>query len=491
MWRSQLKALELTTYRASKLSYPLIAEFQNSHSGEVCVLLGNGPTLAEYVPLENAIHIACNHFGSRAFCKDKNLVPDYYFLSDKHGIDTNESILNYRPMKQRFFGRFPHKIDHGPIPAHEKELNASGIPYIVYENRDFIHSTKTEERTHEWREWEKDLGQHMFGGTITTALKMFQFALYCGFDKIILVGCDCTTPYENMVDNWKEAKKFAQNHYSSTKISVMRPMGLSGIFDEFTTKSKICVITANFGKYEQTCKPFPEQTIPVDFICFTENESMDGNGWHIDTHPYHVTNRSTLDDGKKHNSIDKNIHTFNIAKYYKQQFYLIPRLQKYDFIIWMDGTLELTDPDAVRKIHSILLDNSFVTWKHEIHNKFTEEVNASNFERYTSTFWHGQPQPYQDVFRQYEKYLQDGFQDGQVYLTCMVGYNMNRNNNEVQYILDVWYDQTLNYTTQDQLGLPYVCWKLNKYPYILPDTTIKGDRPHTETDIYNKRAHGK
>jgi len=269
---------------------------------------------------------------------------------------------------------------------------------------------------------------------------------------------------------------------------------VSNIFDEYKsapTESKICVITANFGKYEKTCKPFPAQTIPVDFICFTENDSIDRNGWQIYTHPYHKTNRSMIDDGTKHNSIDKNVHTFNVAKYYKQQFYLIPRLQEYDFIIWMDGTLELTDPDAIRKIHAVLLHNSFVTWKHEWRNHFSEEVQGSIGERYTSTFWNGQPQPYQDVVGQYDKYKLDGFSNGQVYLTCMVGYNMKRNDNEVQNILNMWYDQTLNHTTQDQLGLPYTCWKLNKYPYVLPDNTIKGDHPHDETDIYIKRAHGK
>lgn len=73
-------------------------------------------------------------------------------------------------------------------------------------------------------------------------------------------------------------------------------------------------------------KKFVKQTIETDFICFTNNENIISNGWFIDSIPYHNIYKSPLD----------NDHTFNIAKYYKQAFRNIPRLNKYDVIIWID-----------------------------------------------------------------------------------------------------------------------------------------------------------
>ena len=41
--------------------------------------------------------------------------------------------------------------------------------------------------------------------------------------------------------------------------------------------SKICFITAIYGNYELSCKPFIAQTVPTDFICFTDNANIIAN----------------------------------------------------------------------------------------------------------------------------------------------------------------------------------------------------------------------
>jgi hypothetical protein len=38
--------------------------------------------------------------------------------------------------------------------------------------------------------------------------------------------------------------------------------------------SKICFITAIYGNYEASCKKFAKQSIPTDFICFTDNKNI-------------------------------------------------------------------------------------------------------------------------------------------------------------------------------------------------------------------------
>ena len=106
--------------------------------------------------------------------------------------------------------------------------------------------------------------------------------------------------------------------------------------------AKICFITAIFGSYEASCKKFKHQTIDTDFICFTDNKNIISNGWTINTTPYHLLNKSSLDNDTFVNSLCNNKHTFNVAKYYKQAFSNIPILKKYDIIVWLDGTIEIT-----------------------------------------------------------------------------------------------------------------------------------------------------
>jgi hypothetical protein len=280
------------------------------------------------------------------------------------------------------------------------------------------------------------------------------------------------------------------------------PFSKEGLQDNF----KICYITAIYGSYESSCKPYVKQTIQSDFLCFTDNVNIDKNGWEIDTTPYHLINKSPLDDDSHLNSMSNNKHTFNIAKYYKQQFQNIPRLKDYDVIVWMDGTLEITNEKTSEFIKNKINQNKIIGWMHEHRSGILKnEVDASNIDRYTSTFWNNQEQPYQDIFKQYDHYINDGYNDDffadvavsndfnkenlGVWITCFVAF-LNKDSSVTDF-LNLWYLQTLKYTTQDQIGFPYACYKTGLIPYTLPDETIKGSSPHSSTDIYIKHNHGK
>ena len=266
--------------------------------------------------------------------------------------------------------------------------------------------------------------------------------------------------------------------------------------------AKICYITAIYGNYEMSCKKFIKQTIESDFICFTDNKDINNNEWIIDINPYHLINKSELDDSTFTNSICNNTHTFNIAKYYKQSFSKIPILEKYDIIVWLDGTIEI----IYDKISEYILDNIYekkiIGWHHEHRNgHLNEEVSASHFYRYTSTNWNGQDQPYQDIDYQYKCYLEDGYNDLYfkninshtphmgVWITCFVAFLYK--DEDVKQFLDLWYLQTLKHTTQDQIGFPYVCQKTNLIPFTLPNDEITGDHPHNNTMFYIKHDHGR
>lgn len=277
---------------------------------------------------------------------------------------------------------------------------------------------------------------------------------------------------------------------------------------------KIAFITAIYGKYETSCKKYVEQNtndgeIEYKFICFTDNENITPNNWTIDTTPYHTTNRSKIDDGSGINSIDNNKHTFNIAKYYKTQFHNIPLLQDFDCIIWLDGTIEIIDPNICIYVKDKMSENELICFSHEYRSGILKnEVNASTDKRYRSKNWNNQDQPIQDVKNQYEIYTKenkyehiytDKFWDEYkskhknkhygVYITCFVVCNIK--NPKVIQFLDEWYLHILELTTQDQVSFSFVCQKLNVIPLTLPNADIKGDRPHHNTQFYIKHGHGK
>lgn len=264
-------------------------------------------------------------------------------------------------------------------------------------------------------------------------------------------------------------------------------------------ESKVCFITAIYNNYDSSCKPFVKQTIDTDFICFTDNENIDNNGWIVDITPYHYNNKSELDDDTYINSLVNNKHSFNIAKYYKQSFQRIPRLKDYDVIIWLDGSIEITNDKTSDYILNNIYTKKIIGWHHEKRNGILKnELDDSNYDKYVSNIWNGESQPYQDIFKQYDYYIQDGYTDLYyknlnshtphmgVWITCFVAF-LNKDE-DVKKFLDLWYLQTLKYTTQDQLGFSYVCQKLNMIPFTLPNDEISGE-PHEKTDFYKKHKH--
>lgn len=259
--------------------------------------------------------------------------------------------------------------------------------------------------------------------------------------------------------------------------------------------SSVCFITAIYGDYESSCKRFVSQTIDTDFICFTDNKDIINNGWTIDTTPYHLINKSKLDDDTYVNSLCNNKHTFNTCKYYKQAFRNIPTLKKYDVIVWIDGTIEITYNRTSEYVLENIHSEKIIGWnncKRRGNIKF--EVKGSHTDKYTSTHWNGQSQPFQDVDHQYKCYLEDGYNqqfykkcDIGVWITCFVAFLQK--DEMVEQFLDLWYLQTLKYTTQDQISFSYVVQKQNILPLTLPNKKIHGRKPHRCTMFYKKHNH--
>ena len=265
----------------------------------------------------------------------------------------------------------------------------------------------------------------------------------------------------------------------------------------------VCVITDIYGNYDISCKRFEPQTIPTDFICFTDNENMKNEyGWIIDTTPYHIINKSVLDKDCYINSLCNNSHTFNITKYYKTAFKNIPRLQHYKAILWIDGTLEIIYDKMSEYILKNINKYKIIAFNHEIHHGslFHETYASLGSDRYISTFHHNQHQPYQDVIQQYKDYIGLNFNEDifrcicsdnvnyGLWITCFVVFH--NHDERITDFLDKWYYEILTRTTQDQISFPFVCQMCSVFPYTLPDDEIEGQFPHKSTMFYMKHKHG-
>ena len=264
--------------------------------------------------------------------------------------------------------------------------------------------------------------------------------------------------------------------------------------------SSVAVITAIFGGYETTCKPVVPQSIPCDFICFTDGNIVASNGWQVDKTTHHLLSPSPDDTGVEHNSLRRNKHPFNIAKYYKQAFWCIPRLSDYEFVIWMDGTLEVTHPEAVERLVSAAKRKNIVVWKHSRANLAEEIEDSKRLDKYTHTEFNGYPQPVQDLDAHYKAIVRRGYTDEHwktvdpsviqppVWVTCMVVFDMNAA--DTIPFLRASYRETLLYTTQDQVSFTAVLFDKRMTPHTLPNADIKGRHWH-DTQLYHGHSHGR
>ena len=178
---------------------------------------------------------------------------------------------------------------------------------------------------------------------------------------------------------------------------------------------------------------------------------------------------------KKWNSLrqGRNRHSFNRAKYYKQAFRNIPWTKDYEVVVWIDGTIEIQNEDTAYWLLEMFArgeGTKIITWEHTKRGGLLKnEVADSNFVSYNAAHWNGQDQPIQDVAKQYDYYLSEGYDEGYfkrlhpsrpnvgVWVTCFVA--VDNRSEEVAEFLDLWYLQTLEHTTQDQVSFSYAVQK--------------------------------
>lgn len=224
------------------LHHKNFSEFKNKFLGQTVVLVGAGPTLKFFEPIENAIYIGVN----RTFLFEQ-IKFDYLFAIDKNGLETKENsytsnFLNYLGNNcVKFVGDQNCGIN---LQIPEGKLNNSIRRYKTTSN--LVPSKFT-----------VDIESEPIGNFYSVSFQAMQFILYTNPAKIYLIGMDSNVAteghftdteekkkHESLIGNtikcvksWQELKVFKEIYYPDTQIISVNPVGLKGIFeDEYTEK---------------------------------------------------------------------------------------------------------------------------------------------------------------------------------------------------------------------------------------------------------------
>jgi len=231
----------------------------------------------------------------------------------------------------------------------------------------------------------------------------------------------------------------------------------------------VAIITAIYDSSITECQPFVKQTIPTDFICFSNKPDIITNNWKIDITPYH-----------KDVSSDYRV----IHKYYKMMTHDIIVLRKYATIIWIENNVEIINKNVSKYILKKLRNNPIISWHHPAHyGNLHREVDISySLLKYSY-----------DIKKQYQDYVNKGYNDIYfkglchpsqhfgVWFTSFVAYN--NKDCRIHNFLKSWFREILHYGTNDIISFSYVCYKNNILPYALPDANIIGE-PTTSNQYY-------
>lgn len=205
----------------------------------------------------------------------------------------------------------------------------------------------------------------------------------------------------------------------------------------------IAILTASIGANELTepTKDFPGH-YSADYYAFVDESKMGQGG---------IWNRQLAFQF----SSDPSFGNRRNAKIYK----ILPHLfvPGYDYYIWIDSTHQVAmDPNQI--INTYLNDSDIALFKHPERNCVAEEgelIKQVNFDH------HNLVQEQMDFYFGYEKYPSN---NGLYELPCRV----QRNSRKIQEAMLLWWEQICMFSSRDQLSLPYVLWKNDIKPAIMP-----------------------
>ena len=234
-------------------------------------------------------------------------------------------------------------------------------------------------------------------------------------------------------------------------------------------ENKIAVITSIYGNYDNLKEHNILNKDKVDWYCFTDG-NIESNFWKIIKTPYHNNYPDNINYNNYKNFYlnikDNETKNMMCAKFYKIKSHEIDILKKYDYFIWIDGSIIL-QKDFINNILSLINNNKLINFKHSQRNNIKDELNISlKLPKYNN----------QKLKYQYDEYIKQQFPDNVgLYENGII---IRKNDSKINNLFNDWWIEILKYSFQDQISYPYVLWKNN----ILPDYVIN-------ENIYNNKKY--
>jgi hypothetical protein len=223
---------------------------------------------------------------------------------------------------------------------------------------------------------------------------------------------------------------------------------------------RVCIYTAIYGDSDDL-KPQPTQTIPTDFVCFTD-------ACHVRaTAPWLI-----IRNDRRHH-----LHPRMRAKYFKIlsnrlfpggkttlaetsfSFWSRNLLKPpYDYLVWVDGSCQIKTSHFVEKVISHVGQSSWAMFKHpERHCIYDELVVSSHMTKYGN----------QPIAAQVTSYRAEGYPRSNGLIAAGVIVRDTRRKDLVP-VNEMWWQENLCWSYQDQLSLPVVLWRLSHQCNFIP-----------------------
>ncbi len=211
--------------------------------------------------------------------------------------------------------------------------------------------------------------------------------------------------------------------------------------------SRVLIYTAICGAYDDLNQP-AVQNIPCDFVCFTDTPAPSRSDvWRViqfNADPkVHPRMRAKFFKICSHKVIPRG----RLAFKYDPLQWLTPFKGRYDFTIWIDGSLSIRSRTFARDMISAIRDAGWAMFAHPDRDCiFEEAIVSAQMEKYRNLAIHEQVMFYKGI----------GVQPHSGLFACGV---IVRKEPLPRSLIDAnltWWEENCNRTYQDQLSLPYV-----------------------------------
>jgi hypothetical protein len=215
-----------------------LLKFKNLHFGETCYIFGSGSTIQQFKIQEEGTFIGCNHIIKNTAIKEKL---KYYFFGHGYMKYTNDSTPIYGNHKKEV-DLLGNNIQKFAMVSRDNDLSVHLFTLEAVKDLKNINAIPCDINIHHIY---KDLENNSFLNH-SIVFPAVQFAMYAGFKKIYLVGCDCNGYFHSnnfintnkyaYIDNdlvyyWKEILKFKNSNYNDCRIINVNPVELKGLMD--------------------------------------------------------------------------------------------------------------------------------------------------------------------------------------------------------------------------------------------------------------------